>query len=131
MPDLAYMDEQKPYKPLFWIGSSWTDLKALPNAVQDDIGYDLHWAQCGQMSPNVKPLKGFVGAGVLEVVTSYDGNAYRAVYTVRFAGAVYVLHVFQKKSKKGISTPKQEIELVRARLKKAEANYERWIDSQK
>jgi phage-related protein len=106
-------------------------LKALPDEVQDDIGYDLHWAQCGQMSPNVKPLKGFSGAGVLEVVTSHDGNAYRAVYTVRFAGAVYVLHVFQKKSKHGIATPKQEIELVRARLKTAEANYISWLDSKK
>lgn len=125
------MDEQKPYKPLFWIGSSWSDLKSLPDVVQDDFGYDLYRAQIGQMSPNVKPLKGFGGAGVLEIVTSYDGNAYRAIYTVRFAGAVYVLHVFQKKSKKGISTPKQEIELVQARLKRAEADYINWMSNNK
>lgn len=131
MPNLAYMEENNIYKPLFWIGSSWADLKSLPDAVQDDFGYDLYRAQIGKMSPNAKPLKGFGGAGVLEIVTSYDGNAYRAVYTVRFAGAVYALHVFQKKSKKGISTPKQEIELVKARLKKAEADYINWMGNKK
>lgn len=121
------MMENKPDKPLFWIGSSWSDLKDCPDEVQDFMGYALHWAQRGGKSPDAKPLQGFGSAGVLEVVDDFDGNTYRAVYTVRFAGAVYALHVFQKKSRKGIATPKQDIELVKARLKRAEAHYAAWI----
>ncbi len=84
------------------------------------MGYALHFAQAGDKHPSAKPLKGFRGAGVLEVVEDHDGNAYRAVYTVRLAGAVYVLHAFQKKSKKGAATPKRELDLIRKRLKLAE-----------
>ena len=121
------MNEAKPDKPLFWIGSSWSDLKDCPDEVQDFIGYALHWAQRGGKSPDAKPLQGFGGAGVLEIVDDFDGNTYRAMYTVRFAGAVYALHVFQKKSRKGIATPKQDIELVKARLKRAEDHYAAWV----
>ena len=117
------MTEDEHEKPLFWIGSSRDDLKDCPNDVQDVVGYALHWAQRGGKSPDAKPLHGFGNAGVLEIVDDFDGNTYRAVYTVRFAQAVYVLHVFQKKSRKGIATPKQEIDLVKARLKRAEADY--------
>lgn len=91
--------------------------------MQDDIGYALHIAQDGGVHQRAKPLKGFSGAGVLEIVDNHDGNTYRAVYTVRFALAIYVLHVFQKKSKRGIATPKEEIDLVRSRLLRAEAHY--------
>ena len=121
------MTEYEHEKPLFWIGSSKNDLKDCPDEVQDNIGYALQWAQNGGKSPDAKPLKGFGGAGVLEVVDDFDGNTYRAVYTVRFANAVYALHVFQKKSRKGIETPRQEIDLVKARLKRAEAHYTAWI----
>ena len=125
------MSEHRPDKPLFWIGSSLDDLKACPDEVQDSIGYSLHWAQRGGKSPDAKPLQGFGGANVLEIVESHDGETYRAVYTIRFASAVYVLHVFQKKSRKGISTPKQEIDLVQARLKRAEAHYASWLTEQR
>jgi phage-related protein len=121
------MNEPKPDKPLFWIGSSWSDLKDCPDEVQDFIGYALHWAQRGGKSPDAKPLQGFGGAGVLEIVDDFDGNTYRAMYTVRFAGAVYALHVFQKKSRKGMATPKQDIDLVKARLKRAEDHYAAWV----
>lgn len=124
---LAYMSEYEYEKPLFWIGSSLGDLKDCPDEVQDFVGYALHWAQRGSKSPAAKPLQGFGNAGVLEVVDDFDGNTYRAVYTVRFAQAVYTLHVFQKKSRKGIATPKQEIDLVKARLKRAEAHYAAWM----
>ncbi|MDD5272606.1 MAG: type II toxin-antitoxin system RelE/ParE family toxin [Methylovulum sp.] len=93
-------------KPLFWIGSSLNDLKDCPDEVQDFVGYALHWAQRGGKSPDAKPLQGFGNAGVIEIVDDFDGNTYRAVYTVRFPKAVYALHVFQKKSRKGIATPK-------------------------
>ncbi len=121
------MTPHPPDKPLFWIGSSWRDLKDSPAEVQNVIGYALHWAQRGGKSPDAKPLQGFGGASVLEVVDDFDGDTYRAVYTVRFTEAVYVLHVFQKKSRKGIATPKQNIELVKARLKRAETHYADWL----
>jgi phage-related protein len=106
-------------KPLHWIGSSRRDLLALPYAVQADFGYALYEAQMGGKHPNAKPLKGFKGASVLEIVESHDGEAYRAVYTVKLADAVYVLHVFQKKSKRGIATPKAELDIIVQRLKVA------------
>jgi len=87
------------------------------------MGYALYMAQLGDKSPSVKPLKGFGGASVLEVVEDYDGDTYRAVYTVKFAGRVYVLHAFQKKSKHGIKTPQHEIDLIKSRLKRAEDDY--------
>jgi phage-related protein len=87
------------------------------------VGQALYTAQQGLTDPSAKPLKGFGGAGVLEIVAAHDGNTWRAVYTVRFKDCLYVLHAFQKKSKKGIATPKQEIELIRQRLADAERNY--------
>jgi phage-related protein len=110
-------------KPLKWIGSSLEDLKEFPDDVKDEMGYALYLAQCGEKHPNAKPLKGFSGAGVLEIVESFDGDAYRAIYTVKFTSFVYVLHSFQKKSKHGISTPKKDIELVEKRLKIAQKDY--------
>lgn len=93
---------------------------ALPEEVIDTFGYALYLAQTGKKHEQAKPLHGFGSAGVLEIVEDRRGNAYRAVYTVRFAAAVFVLHVFQKKAKSGIATPKQDIELIRERLKVAE-----------
>jgi phage-related protein len=84
------------------------------------IGFALRTAQKGGRHPDAKPLKGFKGAGVLEIVSDFDGNTFRAVYTVKIKGVIYVLHAFQKKSKKGISTPKTEIEKIKRRLKEAE-----------
>src|SRR5262245_29804203 len=104
-------------KPLRWIGSSLEDLSQFPGAVKKAMGHALHLAQLGQKAPNAKPLRGYRGAGVLEVVEDHDGETYRAVYTVRFQGAVYALHAFQKKSKKGIATPKYALDLIEARLK--------------
>ncbi len=107
-------------KPLAWVGSALDDLRDLPDKVRSDIGYALFDAQCGGKSGLAKPLKGFGGAGVLEIIEAFDGEAYRAVYTLRFAGRIYVLHVFQKKSKRGIETPKAVIALIRQRLRRAE-----------
>lgn len=94
----------------------------MPEDVQDVFGYALHLVQTGQKHPDAKPLKGFGGAGVLEVVDDFQGDAYRAVYTVRFADAVYVVHCFQKKSTQGIATPKPDMELIKSRLKAIEAS---------
>lgn len=110
-------------KPLHWVGSSKRDLLAFPESVQDDMGNALGIAQFGGVAPSAKPWKG-VGAGVLEVVESHDGNAYRAVYTVRFPEAVYVLHAFQKKSPSGIRTAKNDVDLVARRLTAAQRDYE-------
>ncbi len=103
-------------KALQWMGSSLEDLKAFPEPVKDKMGYALHEAQLGEKSHMAKPLKGFSGAGVLEIVSNYDGDTYRAVYTVIFKDIIYVLHAFQKKSKTGISTPKKDIDLIANRL---------------
>jgi phage-related protein len=108
-------------KPLAWIGSSKKDLMALPIRVRKFFGHALDFAQHGEQHDAAKALKGFGGAGVLEVVESDTGGTYRAVYTVKFAEAVFVLHCFQKKSKSGIATPKHDIDIIRARLKVAEA----------
>ena len=118
-------------KPLEWVTSARKDLMSFPEQVRREVGFALYRAQEGKKHIHAKPLKEFGGAGVLEVVTNNDGNTYRAVYTVRFAEKLYVLHCFQKKSKSGISTPKQEIELVRTRLKIAESEYKKWQESQK
>jgi phage-related protein len=107
-------------KPLRWIGSSKKDLRRFPEEVQRVTGYALWLAQLGAKHTDAKPLAGFGGAGVLEVVEDYDGDTYRAVYTVRLADAIYVLHAFQKKSRHGAATPAHEMDLVRARLKQAE-----------
>jgi len=110
-------------KPLHWVASSLADLRSFPRAVQRSVGVALRAAQVGRKHESAKPLKGFGGAGVLEVVEDHDGNTFRAVYTVRFSNNVYVLHVFQKKSKKGIQTPKHILELIRARLRIAEQDF--------
>lgn len=108
-------------RPLVWVGSSKRDLVALPEAVRQVMGFALHQAQAGEEHPAAKPLSGFGGRGVLEVVARHDGDTFRAVYTVRLEQAVYVLHCFQKKAKRGIATPKTELELIRRRLREAEA----------
>lgn len=109
-----------PLKPVLWLGSSRRDVRAFPEPVQDHIGYALYVAQCGGKHRDTKILTGFGGAGVVEVITDYRGDTFRTVYTLRYAGAVYVLHAFQKKSKTGRETPKQEIELIKQRLREAE-----------
>lgn len=109
-------------RPLRWIGSAKKDLLAMPDEAQQVFGFALYQAQVGLIHPDAKPLKGFGSAGVLEIVGDVRGDTYRAVYTVRFAGAVYVLHCFQKKAKHGIETPKKEMDLIRERLKQAEAH---------
>ena len=108
-------------KPLFWVGSSKKDLLALPIDIRKFFGHALDFAQHGEQHVSAKALKGFAGAGVLEIIEDNVGGTYRAVYTVRFAEAVFVLHCFQKKSKSGIATPKQDMDTIRSRLKAAEA----------
>lgn len=110
-------------RPVGWIGSSYKDFREFPDAVQDVMGYALFLAQTGKMHSDAKPLKGFGGAGVLEVVDDHQGDTYRAVYTVKFEEAVYVLHAFQKKSKQGRKTPMQDMEMIRRRLKTAEEHH--------
>jgi phage-related protein len=109
-------------KPLVWVAGSKRDLLAMPDEVQDVFGYALHLAQSGLKHDQAKPLKGHGSAAVLEVVEDWQGDTYRAVYTVRFAAAVYVLHCFQKKATKGIATPKPDLDLIAVRLKAAEAH---------
>jgi len=108
-------------KPLEWIASSYKDLMALPPDVRRRFGYALSLAQMGDQDDAAKVLKGFGGAGVLEVIEDDLGGTYRAVYTVKFVEAVFVLHCLQKKSKHGITTPKTDMDIIRARLKVAEA----------
>jgi phage-related protein len=110
-------------KPVEWIGSSRDDLREFPPEVRRVIGQAIDDAQLGAESPVAKSLRGFGGRGVLEIVDDFDGDTYRAVYTVKFAGVIYVLHAFQKKSKKGIATPQHEVALIRARLKRAEQHF--------
>jgi phage-related protein len=107
-------------KPVVWTGSSRDDLRELPQQVRRDIGQALYTAQQGETDPAAKPLRGFGGARVMEIVERYRTDAYRAVYTAHFASAIYVLHVFQKKSKRGIATPKPDLDLIRQRLAEAE-----------
>ncbi len=114
------MEEPPKLKPLYWVGSTKRDLLALPEDVVDVFGYALHLAEIGRKHEQAKGLKGFGSAGVLEIVEDWERNSYRAVYTVRFERAVFVLHVFQKKAKRGIATPKADLDLIRLRLKAAE-----------
>ena len=122
MPDL---------KPVVWIGRARADLSTFPEEVKDSIGFALYVAQLGGKHQSAKPLRGFGGAGILEVVDDYGGGTYRAVYTVQFPGRVYVLHAFQKKSKIGIKTPKAEMSVIESRLKRAKEDYKSWFEKQK
>lgn len=123
---MATTSRDMPLKLLGWIGTSKDDLLTFPEAVVREVGHALYVAQQGGKHSSAKPLKGFGGASLLEVVEDHDGDSYRAVYTVRFAQVVYVLHAFQKKSKTGIATPAKEISKIHARLRLAEEEYTRW-----
>jgi phage-related protein len=111
-------------RPLDWVGSSYKDFRAFPDPVQDAFGFALYQAQVGGMADSAKPLKGFGGAGVIELIEDHQGDTYPAVYTVKFEHAIYVLHAFQKKARKGIRTPHKEIDLVRRRLRTAEQDHD-------
>lgn len=119
------------YKPVVWIGSTRNVLASFPEDVKDTIGYALYLAQQGGKHPAAKPLRGFGSAGILEIVEDHAGDTYRAVYTVRLAGRIYVLHAFQKKSRTGIKTPKSEIDLIKSRLKRAEEEHAKWLEMKK
>ena len=110
-------------KPCIFIASSQRDLAEFPEIVRGEVGHALYVAQCGDEPLTAKALKGFGGRGVLEIVEDHDGDTYRAVYTVRFTGAIYILHAFQKKSKRGSATPAPDIELIKKRLKRAEEHH--------
>ena len=109
-------------KPVEWIGSARDDLREMPEDIQGTFGYALHEAQRGKHHPNAKQLKGELH-GLIEVVDDFDGDTYRAIYTVKLAGIVYVLHVFQKKSTRGIATPKREIAVIKERWQRAKRHY--------
>ena len=109
-------------RPVEWVGSSWTDLKGFPGPVRNRVGVAIFQAQIGLRHRDAKPMKGF-GSGVLEVVARHEGDSFRTAYTVRFKAAIYVLHAFQKKSRRGIGTPKQALDLMRSRLRVAERHY--------
>jgi phage-related protein len=117
--------------PLEFIGSSKNDLSHFPDDVKRCIGLALRTAQKGGKHPDAKPLKGFKGAGVLEIISDFDGNTFRAVYTVRLRGVIYVLHAFQKKSRQRIKTPLNEIEKIKSRLRDAEALHQIATESKK
>ena len=110
---------------MVWVGSSLKDLRTFPDEVKDVMGFALSEAQNGRKHPDAKPLKGFRSAGVLEVVDNFDGDTFRAVYTVKFEGVVYALHAFQKKSKTGIATSKSDLDMVERRLRLARAHHDR------
>src|SRR5580698_7840599 len=107
-------------KPVTWVGTSLKDLREFPETVQDHMGYALYVAQRGGKHQDAKVLSGFGGAGVVEIIKDHRGDTFRAVYTLRYAGNVYVLHVFQKKSKTGRETPRRDVELIKQRLREAE-----------
>lgn len=114
------MTDERPFKSVVWVGSSREDLREFPDIVQDHIGYALYVAQQGGKHRDTKTLTGFGGSGVVEIIKDYRGDTFRAVYTVQYQNAVYVLHAFQKKSKTGRETPRRDVELVRQRLRDAE-----------
>lgn len=117
-------EDKDKLKPLVWIASAHKDFLAFPASVHDEAGYALYLAQIGKRHEHAKVFKGFGDAGVVEIVTSFDDCAFRTVYTVRFATAIYVLHAFQKKSKSGVKTPPHDIELIRKRLKDAKKDHD-------
>lgn len=104
-------------RELVWVGSSRKDLQGFPQEVRAVFGVALYWAQLGSKHPQAKPLKGFKGAGVVEIVEDFSSDTYRCVCTVKYGDKVYVLHAFQKKSKKGSASPKPDLDLINARLK--------------
>jgi phage-related protein len=114
------MTDETSLKPVIWVGSSRQDLREFPEPVQDHVGYALYVAQRGGKHRDAKVLSGFGGAGVVEIVKDYRSDTFRAVYTLRYAGAIYVLHAFQKKSKTGRETPRRDMELIKQRLREAE-----------
>ncbi len=114
------MIDDPPLKPVVWVGACLKDLREFPSPVQDHMGYALYVAQRGGKHQDVKVLSGFGGAGVLEVIKDYRSDTFRAVYTLKYAGTVYVLHAFQKKSKSGRRTPRRDLELIQQRLREAE-----------
>ncbi|MBI2800292.1 MAG: type II toxin-antitoxin system RelE/ParE family toxin [Gammaproteobacteria bacterium] len=114
------MINEPPLKPVVWLGSSRKDLREFPDLVQDHVGYALYVAQQGGQHRDTKILAGFGGSGVVEIIKDYRGDTFRAVYTLRYATAVYVLHAFQKKSKTGRETPRRDMELIKQRLREAE-----------
>jgi phage-related protein len=114
------MADKPSLKPVVWLGSSRKDLREFPSPVQDHMGYALYVAQLGGKHRDAKTLTGFGGAGVLEIVKDHRGDTFRAVYTLRYAGTVYVLHAFQKKSKTGRETPRRDLDLIQQRLRLAE-----------
>jgi phage-related protein len=114
------MDDDQATRPITWLGSSRADLKRFPQKVRRDMGNALYAAQRGEVDPAAKPLHGFGGVRVMEIVDRYDTNTYRAVYTAQFDEAIYVLHAFQKKSTRGIATPTRDVDLIRRRLADAE-----------
>jgi phage-related protein len=107
-------------KPILWLGDSRRRIQGFPEEVKDDIGVALFWAQRGAKHADAKPLRGFGGTGVVEIIENHNGDTYRAVYTARFEGRIYVLHCFQKKSKKEDKTPQHDMNLIRERFKQAE-----------
>jgi phage-related protein len=117
-------------KPVKWVSSAKRDLDAMPEDVKDVFGHAIDLAQAGAKHRDAKVMTGFGSAGVLEVVEDLQGDTYRAVYTVKFAGWVYVLHCFQKKSKSGIATPKPDLDLINTRLKAAKQDFEVWQSQQ-
>ena len=116
-------------KPLVWIADSLEAVRGFPEEVKDEVGAALFHAQLGGKHVKAKPLR-HIGPGILEVVSDHRGDTYRAVYTVRLEGRVYVLHAFQKKSKSGIATPKAEIDLVKQRLRRAIQIHAAWEKQQ-
>lgn len=114
-------------RPVVWVGSSREDLREFPRLVRQRIGTALQVAQDGDKHPDAKPLRGYRGASVLEVVEDFDGDTYRAVYTVRFVEAVYVLHCFQEKSTRGIATTHRDLDLIEARLRRAQEFHQQWL----
>jgi phage-related protein len=115
---------------LYWIGSSEEDLAEFPDEVKRLVGFALRFAQRGAKHPAAEPLKGYTGSSVLEVIKPFDGNTFRAIYTVRLEGRIYVLHCFQKKAHSGIATPKKEMDILHGRLKQAEQLHKAWLAAQ-
>jgi phage-related protein len=114
------MSDTASLKSVVWVGSSLKDLREFPDGVRDHLGYALYVAQRGGRHRDTKTLSGFGGAGVVEIIRDFRGDTFRAVYTLRYRGAVYVLHAFQKKSKSGRETPRRDVELIQQRLREAE-----------